>query len=82
MLLLFQLCFYAGGGGENNLLNIFYAGRGGENNLLNIFYAGGGGENIFLTIFYAGGGKNIHLKFAQWDVTGYLARPWHGQGQN
>ena len=23
----------------------------------------------------------MHLKFAQWDVTGYLALPWHGHGQ-
>ena len=41
-----------------------------------IFYAGVGGKNIF----YAGGGR-ICLNFVQWDVTGYLARPWHGQGQ-
>ena len=66
MLPLFQLC-------------IFMQEEGGI--FFWIFLYAGGGENILLNIFYAGGKKNIHLKFAQWDVTGYLARPWHGQGQ-
>ena len=66
MLPLFQLCIFMQEEGV-----IFFG----------IFFCAVGGENILLNIFYAGGGENIHLKFAQWDVTGYLARPWHGQGQ-
>ena len=39
------------------------------------------GEYFFRYFFMQEAGEYMHLKFAQWDVTGYLARPWHGQGQ-